>query len=405
MLLLAEPSAFEDIRARDSSHGSVECRRYRGDVHVALGLVRPDRRHEPRGLLLLKDQVFEPARLRYLRSEPVVGPFPTLLHTSLPLRRKRVGDDPIGIEQPFLKTYLENEDALIVVGERDASLLYSRKLEVAPWKVWTKGIVLNTPASATNDGALPALQGRTIGIIGLGSIGSRVAIQLAAAGVERLWLADHDVLEARNLRRHLCGPEAVGLAKVEAVAQRIASSGFGTEVTTDFLSLPRSDSVVAREKVRECDLLICCADAPAAQHHTNVMGRTFGMPTVVASIKLFPEAMGEVVISNSDKPGCYNCLRLTYERQGLLARPEADDPGDYGAGSGSTPSGIPVFHLDLVASVASDMAMRALSGQESCVWMDPIDSAIEGFSDLMVQQPKIEKIAPVPDCRVCGERP
>ena len=46
------------------------------------------------------------------------------------------------------------------------------------------------------------LQTKRIGIVGLGSVGSKIAISLTRMGVPKLFLADHDVLLPENLQRH-----------------------------------------------------------------------------------------------------------------------------------------------------------------------------------------------------------
>ena len=54
-------------------------------------------------------------------------------------------------------------------------------------------------------------------ILGCGSVGSLVAIELAKAGVGSFLLCDADILEYHNLCRHQCGIEDVGDLKVNAL--------------------------------------------------------------------------------------------------------------------------------------------------------------------------------------------
>ena len=58
-------------------------------------------------------------------------------------------------------------------------------------------------------------------IIGCGSVGSLVALELARAGVGRFFLIDMDVLGYHNLCRHQCGIQDVGKYKTVAVKERI----------------------------------------------------------------------------------------------------------------------------------------------------------------------------------------
>lgn len=60
-------------------------------------------------------------------------------------------------------------------------------------------------------------------IAGMGSLGSKVAVSLARCGFRNFHLIDVDVLMPHNLVRHDLDWRSVGLAKVDAVAERIYS--------------------------------------------------------------------------------------------------------------------------------------------------------------------------------------
>jgi sulfur carrier protein ThiS adenylyltransferase len=62
----------------------------------------------------------------------------------------------------------------------------------------------------------------TVGVAGLGGLGSAVAIALARVGVGRLALADFDVVEPSNLNRQQYFVDQLGLAKSEALAANLA---------------------------------------------------------------------------------------------------------------------------------------------------------------------------------------
>ncbi|WP_261984021.1 HesA/MoeB/ThiF family protein [Pseudomonas aeruginosa] len=57
--------------------------------------------------------------------------------------------------------------------------------------------------------------------VGVGSLGSTVAMQLARSGVGRLTLIDPDTLEAPNLGRHVLGTDELGRSKAVALRDRI----------------------------------------------------------------------------------------------------------------------------------------------------------------------------------------
>ncbi|MEN8254194.1 MAG: sulfur carrier protein ThiS adenylyltransferase ThiF [Verrucomicrobiota bacterium] len=61
------------------------------------------------------------------------------------------------------------------------------------------------------------IKGATVGIAGLGGLGSAVAVALARIGVGRLILADFDVVEPSNLNRQQYFIDQIGLTKAEAL--------------------------------------------------------------------------------------------------------------------------------------------------------------------------------------------
>ena len=72
--------------------------------------------------------------------------------------------------------------------------------------------------------------GATVGIAGLGGLGSNIAAMLARAGVGRLVVADFDVVEKSNLNRQNYFVSQVGMAKTEATVRMIAQINPDCEV-------------------------------------------------------------------------------------------------------------------------------------------------------------------------------
>jgi len=60
-----------------------------------------------------------------------------------------------------------------------------------------------------------------VAIVGLGSVGSKIAASLARSGVRNFVLIDDDILAPQNLVRHQLSWRAVGFHKVECVAQEL----------------------------------------------------------------------------------------------------------------------------------------------------------------------------------------
>lgn len=65
------------------------------------------------------------------------------------------------------------------------------------------------------------LKGATVGIAGVGGLGSAIAVALARTGVGRLILADFDVIEPSNLNRQQYFVDQIGLPKVDALKENL----------------------------------------------------------------------------------------------------------------------------------------------------------------------------------------
>jgi adenylyltransferase/sulfurtransferase len=95
-------------------------------------------------------------------------------------------------------------------------------------------------------------------VIGLGGLGSPVAMYLAAAGVGELVLVDDDIVELSNLQRQIIHDEsAIGLQKVASAAQRIGLLNADTKVQC--IPTRLSESVLS-ELLKTVSLVVDCSD-------------------------------------------------------------------------------------------------------------------------------------------------
>ncbi|OQY18915.1 MAG: thiamine biosynthesis protein ThiF [Desulfobacteraceae bacterium 4572_35.1] len=66
------------------------------------------------------------------------------------------------------------------------------------------------------------LKGATVGIAGVGGLGSAVAVALTRMGIGKLIIADYDCVELSNLNRQQYFIDQIGLTKVEALRANLA---------------------------------------------------------------------------------------------------------------------------------------------------------------------------------------
>ena len=98
-----------------------------------------------------------------------------------------------------------------------------------------------------------------VAIIGLGSFGANIAVELAKAGVGSFSLIDFDRVELHNLSRHACGINDLGRLKTDAVADLV----WGKNPYAKIEKLPiniNDDTDLLHSQVRKADLVICATD-------------------------------------------------------------------------------------------------------------------------------------------------
>ena len=101
------------------------------------------------------------------------------------------------------------------------------------------------------------LKEATVGIAGVGGLGSHVALALARSGVGRLVIVDHDVVEPSNLNRQEYCIDHLGMKKVHAMEQVLLRANPFVAVDAHDMFL---DEETSREVFRDCDVVVECLD-------------------------------------------------------------------------------------------------------------------------------------------------
>lgn len=132
------------------------------------------------------------------------------------------------------------------------------------------------------------IAGKRVGIVGCGSMGSKVAASLARAGVNRFLLIDGDVMKPGNVERNDLDWNAIGAHKVDGVAKRLRA--IRPEVEVDrwigrFGAQYSTGNVLAcLKKLAECDLMV----------EGTASGQGFGYAASVATSEQIPMVWGRV---------------------------------------------------------------------------------------------------------------
>lgn len=103
---------------------------------------------------------------------------------------------------------------------------WSGKNQPSHSPVLVRGAILNILdrndiLSRDLSGTAANLEKAKVVMVGVGSLGSTVALQLARSGVGEIVLIDPDILESANLGRHVLGVDDLARPKADALAERI----------------------------------------------------------------------------------------------------------------------------------------------------------------------------------------
>jgi len=149
------------------------------------------------------------------------------------------------------------------------------------------------------------LKGSRALIIGLGGLGSPVALYLAAAGVGELHLADFDSVDLSNLQRQvLHDTGSIGRTKVDSAWQRLEA------INPDILLVAHRTALDAdslKAAVAAVDVVLDCSDNFATRQAVNVACVQSVTPLVSgAAIRL--EGQLSVFDPRNPLSPCYHCL-------------------------------------------------------------------------------------------------
>ena len=160
-------------------------------------------------------------------------------------------------------------------------------------------------------------------IVGMGGLGSPVALYLAAAGVGKMIIADFDQVDESNLQRQVIHTQNdVGGLKAESAAHSLREINSKIQIETLDYSLDYDDFL---EHCTDVDLLIDCTDNFPTRFELNEVSLASGTPLVSGAAIRWEGQVTAFDPRNPDSP-CYQCLypdksieSATCEMEGVVA--------------------------------------------------------------------------------------
>lgn len=213
-------------------------------------------------------------------------------------------------------------------------------------------------------------------IIGLGGLGSPVALYLAAAGVGRLTLVDDDKVDLSNLQRQVIhDTDSMGLAKVDSAARRVRQ--INPDCRTE--SLPRRlDETQMAERVALADVVIDCSDNFATRFMLNRLCHANRTPLVSGAAIRWEGQLA--VFGYSDDEACYRCLYADQGNEDMRC----------------SENGVAAPLVGVIGSLQALEALKLLSRAG-----EPLRNQLL-IIDTLHPQWRTLKLRPDPGCPVCG---
>ena len=221
------------------------------------------------------------------------------------------------------------------------------------------------------------LQQSSVLIVGLGGLGSPVALYLAAAGVGTLHLADFDRVDVSNLQRQIVYDMcSIGQLKVQSAAHRLQQINPRLNLLLHELAM---DADTLDSAVAAVDLVLDCSDNFSTREAVNAACVAAGRPLVSGAAIRLEGQLSVFDPRRSDSP-CYHCLYGHGTEAGLTC----SEAGVVGPLVGLVGSLQALEALKLLAGFGEPLVGRLLL----------IDALTSRFRELRVKRD--------PACSVCG---
>jgi len=170
------------------------------------------------------------------------------------------------------------------------------------------------------------LQSKLVVVVGIGTVGSQIALELARCGVGRFRLIDGDHLEEANRARHVLPEHYVGMNKAKALTVHLADEV--PQSRPEAVPLYVDDSLSDRQLdklLADADLIVAATDDRDAQRRLGRRALALSVPAIFPA--LYGDDGGEVIVQLDPRFPCFFCwdgFRTNEERLRGVAALNAD---------------------------------------------------------------------------------
>ncbi|HEY4250860.1 MAG TPA: molybdopterin-synthase adenylyltransferase MoeB [Roseomonas sp.] len=200
------------------------------------------------------------------------------------------------------------------------------------------------------------LRAASVLIVGAGGLGSPLALYLAAAGIGRIGIIDHDTLELSNLQRQIAHTTArIGRGKAESAAEALRA--LNPEVAVE-VHARRMDAAAARDLIPRYDIICDGTDNFPTRFLVGDACHLLGRPLVSAAVLRFE---GQLAIFQAHRGApfpCHRCLHPEMPPDGLV--PSCSEAGVLGTVTGVMGTLQATEVVKLILGIGETLAGRLL---------------------------------------------
>ncbi|MDR2772319.1 MAG: molybdopterin-synthase adenylyltransferase MoeB [Elusimicrobiota bacterium] len=217
-------------------------------------------------------------------------------------------------------------------------------------------------------------------IVGVGGLGSPVALYLAAAGIGTLGLVDPDFVEESNLQRQIIhSSKDIDRPKTSSAKDKIQDLNPFVNVVTYNSTINSSNAL---DIAKGYDLIIDGTDNFQTRYLVNDVCVLLGIPNVYGSIFQFE---GQASVFYAKEGPCYRCLLPAPPPPGLV--PSCAQGGVLGVLPG------------IIGSIQAVEAIKLITGAGT-----PLIGKLLLFEALEMKFSRL-RIEKDPNCPICGNHP
>ena len=203
-------------------------------------------------------------------------------------------------------------------------------------KEWSRFVQVNINSKKESPRLLAEfinLSTKTVGIVGLGSAGSKIAISLARTGVRHFLLVDDDVFLQENICRHELNWADVGQHKIDGIAHQLKLIAQDISVKCSPVKLSGQEATATVDSVLSqlgaCDLIIDATADPCTLNQLSTVASQQLKPIVW--LKIYPGGIGGMIarFRPNEDPDPKTTRAAFHEYLEKLNLPEIQEAANY----------------------------------------------------------------------------